>query len=448
MKKNYLLTIVFICMPFLLISSCKQITHSIHKIQPELITLPQEHSQYYSRIKNNQSPYMANEIQLLSNNEYKKKFLSPWAKTNPQTSKESLIKTFQRFKTTQRFGENKQPILSNRIEALEKTASLENYPNMLKYGITLTHTNLRILPTKKPFFTNFRHDGEGFPFDILQNSLIPANTPILITHLSKNKDWSHIETPIASGWVPIRDIAFAGPKFLENFTKLSTFIAPVKDNTPIYTTQGNYVYNGHIGMMFPKIRTTKNDYYIAIAEANKSRLAYIKECKIPKNTSTVKPLPLTIENVGKISDELINKPYGWGGSFENRDCSAMLRDLFGTFGIWLPRNSRAQAFHGGRYIHFKDLSNNQKEAMIIQNATPYMTLLWLPGHIMLYIGEENGKVLVFHNIWGLRTTTASKRQIIGKSIISTLEPGKENPDIDPELSLIERLEGMTLIGAF
>jgi hypothetical protein len=48
----------------------------------------------------------------------------------------------------------------------------------------------------------------------------------------------------------------------------------------------------------------------------------------------------------------------------------------------------------------------------------------------------------------LRTTTASKRQIIGKSIISTLEPGKENPAIDSELSLLERLEGMTLIGAF
>ncbi len=43
--------------------------------------------------------------------------------------------------------------------------------------------------------------------------------------------------------------------------------------------------------------------------------------------------------VAKIAKEFYNEPYGWGGKMMTRDCSAMTRDFFTPFGIFLMRNS-------------------------------------------------------------------------------------------------------------
>ena len=43
------------------------------------------------------------------------------------------------------------------------------------------------------------------------------------------------------------------------------------------------------------------------------------------------------------------QPYGYGGLYDNRDCSAMTRDLFAPFGLYLPRNSSEQA-RGGKVV--------------------------------------------------------------------------------------------------
>ena len=142
---------------------------------------------------------------------------------------------------------------------------------------------------------------------------------------------------------------------------------------------------------------------------------------------------------------LIDQPYGWGGLYNNRDCSAMIRDIFTTFSIWLPRNSTNQAKKGGLYIDLNSLSNEEKQTFIKENAIPYLTLLWFPGHIMLYIGEKEDDALVFHNIWGLRTKDKMKRMIIGKAVITTLSPGDEMATIDKSFNFLSRIKGMTLL---
>ena len=50
--------------------------------------------------------------------------------------------------------------------------------------------------------------GEGFPFDYNQNSRLKINTPIFVSHLSKDKAWAYIQAAAFGGWVKIQDIAF------------------------------------------------------------------------------------------------------------------------------------------------------------------------------------------------------------------------------------------------
>jgi hypothetical protein len=121
--------------------------------------------------------------------------------------------------------------------------------------------------------------------------------------------------------------------------------------------------------------------------------------------------------------------------------------LFTPFGLWLPRNSASQA-RVGKYIPLQHLGQSQKEKLIIQKGIPYLTLLWKKGHIMLYIGAHQGKAIIFHNLWGIKTKNNGKegREIVGKSVITTIQPGKELDNLHPQKgSLLKNIIGMAIL---
>jgi hypothetical protein len=146
---------------------------------------------------------------------------------------------------------------------------------------------------------------------------------------------------------------------------------------------------------------------------------------------------------------MIGEPYGWGGLYGNRDCSSMTRDFFAVFGIWLPRHSEDQVKEAGTYIDLQGLSPEQKEKMILEKGVPYLSLLWRKGHVMLYIGQKDGRALIFHNIWGIRTKDLQGREgrkIIGQAVITTLQPGQELINIDSAAgSLLDNIAAMNIL---
>jgi cell wall-associated NlpC family hydrolase len=175
----------------------------------------------------------------------------------------------------------------------------------------------------------------------------------------------------------------------------------------------------------------------------------IKKAIVPIDAIAMKPLPLNRTNMAKVANELINEPYGWGGLYRNRDCSAMIMDLFAPFGVWLPRNSRHQALEGGAFVDLRDVSAKAKEKMILKDGIPYMTLLWLKGHIMLYMGSYNGEILVFHNFWSARDKKSKRKtskQIVGHAAITTLQPGSKSKRHRQGRGYLNEIIGMTVIG--
>jgi hypothetical protein len=68
---------------------------------------------------------------------------------------------------------------------------------------------------------------------------------------------------------------------------------------------------------------------------------------------------------------------------------------------------------------------------------------------MLYIGQQDGRALIFHNIWGVRTKDLQGREgrkIIGQAVITTLQPGQELRDIDSAAgSLLDNISAMNIL---
>jgi hypothetical protein len=188
-----------------------------------------------------------------------------------------------------------------------------------------------------------------------------------------------------------------------------------------------------------------------VARLDGQRSAQVRQATIPKHSAVIQPLPVTTANIARTANELIHKAYGWGGLYRNRDCSSMLKDLFTPFGIWLPRHSSHQALEGGGFIDLSSLTPEAREKMILQYGVPFLTLIWVKGHIMLYIGSVQGRAMVFHNLWGIKTRDLwgrEGRKVVGHAAITTLHPGAELPDIDlPTGDLLTKVEGITLLVA-
>ena len=333
------------------------------------------------------------------------------------------------------FGANLRPAGSQQIQALIRQADRGSYPSLDRRAITIRHTSLRALPTHRPFFNDPQQAGEGFPFDNLQHSTLPANTPLHVVHRSKDGSWAFVETTLVYGWMPIQDLAWTDHDFIRAF-QTGQYLTLNHDDLPIFDLKGTYRFSSRIGMLLPLRETLSGQYRVLVATANAERVAELTEAGIPLLQGMPFPATLTAETLADLAERMMGQLYGWGGSFGGRDCSATVRDLFAPFGVWLPRNSSRQAAVG-RVIPLDKLLPRQREKQLLEQGVPLLTLVRLPGHIMLYLGKHRERAVLLHSIWGLRTKTLfgeEGRWIAGRTVITTLEPGQERKGMGFDVS--------------
>jgi len=67
------------------------------------------------------------------------------------------------------------------------------------------------------------------------------------------------------------------------------------------------------------------------------------------------------------------------------------------------------------------------------------SLLYVPGHITLYLGRYKGEPVIMHTYWGIRLKDWSKYPLC-RTIITTTEPGKELRNIRERSKLINTLQ--------
>jgi hypothetical protein len=174
----------------------------------------------------------------------------------------------------------------------------------------------------------------------------------------------------------------------------------------------------------------------------------IREVELEQDWAEAFPLPATSENCARVASQFSGETYGWGGLFQNRDCSAFIRDYLTPFGLWMPRNSAQQATMG-RFVDLEEASPRDRERIIASRGVPFLSLVAMPGHIMLYIGSSRGSPLVQHTMWGLRThgfLGGEGRLVVGQNVITGLEPGRSVPNLSrPDGELLQRITGMALL---
>lgn len=372
-------------------------------------------------------------------------FFSPWHQEKSRYSLDEIKFEFNKYAKDLGYGRNGRKHAQTWIKKLTANAQLESYPREGFPAITLQNADLRVLPTADTHLSNPQNC--LLPFDNLQNSGVAGGTPIFVSHITGDKKWVLAETHYAMGWISARYIAPVGPNFVKEWES-GSYAAIIKDKTPVMSDGGKLLFKAPLGSFFPKVGETGRAIQILVATADKEGKAAMKKVSLGREAVAEKPLKLTADNLARAANEMMNGPYGWGGLDGKRDCSSTLMDLFAPFGIWLPRNSGHQAKMTGAFIDFKNLSPEEKEKSIMQRGIPYFSLLWMRGHIMLYIGNQDGHALAFHNFWSVRTRDShgkTGKKVIGRTAITSLRPGLELRHGKGTGDLLPGILGMTIL---
>jgi len=360
---------------------------------------------------------------------YNRKFFKPWKRKRLGLSwkQKKWQFSFARQKIYSRYGSR---FSRKWFKYQRRNSNFKAYETVLKSAITLRHTDLKIYPSKQDFYYNPKRTGEGFPFDYNQNSSVNINTPLIVSHYSKDKKWVYVRCSYAYGWLPVRDIAFVSKYFKKQFRN-NNYAVTVRDN--LYLRDKGFKSIVKMGTIFPIDAKTKK---YMMATKGKNGYAKVKLVRVKKKwVIAKKPIAFIPENVALISNQLIGERYGWGGKMTARDCSSMTRDFFAPFGIFLRRNSKEQRYDGKRVVSLRRMSVTKKKRTIIKKAKPFRSLLYVGGHITLYVGQKNGEPIILHNYWGSRLNNRKKR-VFGRAILTTTEIGKERKDVKKRAMLI------------
>lgn len=345
---------------------------------------------------------------------FKEKFFEAWGFESEESAGSKLDAMCEDIKNRgDLYGENLMPVSFAKIKKILDIAGSAKESKVFKNAITVRNSDMRVLPTDKPLFKNPSIAGEGYPFDYLQNSRIYISTPLKLLYATPQRDYYFAKTPVGYGWIDARNVAFTDSSFEELFRSLP-LMGVVNDKKALYAESGVFVERLNIGTLLPQgVYPARDELGYAVWK----RYA-------PSDNLQKLPFVMNDTAVALIGYSLYGEPYGWGGYLDNRDCSMFLRDMFFNFGIYLPRNSAEQA---AGYVDIEKLNNAAKKAYIKANAKPWRTLIYLKGHIMLYVGEDlAGEPLVLHDAWGIKSFKDGKegREMLGGIVVTTMEEGK------------------------
>jgi len=353
------------------------------------------------------------------------------------------------------YGANFRPYTEQWLTQIRNNIHLQQFSaqhyDPAKRAIAITNIQGRLLPTEEPHFYSYKVAGQGYPFDNVQAAVVWAGTPLYVLGETVDHAWSMVLTPGFIGWVKSTDIAKVNANFVAEWVKVAqlNLAAITHTQIPIVDTEnGEFRFSGYIGMLFPAIKSSKS-IHLLIPVMDEKRQAHIHHAELSMQYAALIPLLPTPQHFVNIMQHLLGRIYGWGSMYFYNDCSAELKNIYTVFGIWLPVHSSNQVDPQQVLGKAIDLSNPQpdgkaRSTYLIEHGHPWMTVIYIGGHVLDYVGEYPNPgdpvhrivPLSYQNMWGLGAVSgAARRVVIGQSVLLPLLTSySEDPALSSQLN--------------
>lgn len=281
--------------------------------------------------------------------------------------------------------------------------------NEIRYGITVKNTSLRSFPDSVGVYKT----NDDIEFDRFQETGCQAVEPVLILHESRDGEWLFLQMYNYRGWARACDIAVAKDS-LEVFNYLNSKNYIVITGDFAYTQHNPYdervsCLRLEMGTRIPLAegdidsvgnQSVLGNYCIKYPVRNADGSLEIKHCLISRKQDIhLGYLPYTRENILKQVFKLYGNRYGWGDSLNGRDCSSTLMYVYKSFGFRLPRNGGEQERGAGISYRFTEMDTLKDRERVFDSFLPGAAI-FMPGHVMMYIGCHDGTHYMIHCFHG------------------------------------------------
>lgn len=308
-------------------------------------------------------------------------------------------------------------------QEIKPVTQWEKVPDQIqiRWGAAVRPASVRALPTD----VKMLEEKGDIEFDQLQFTLIKLWTPVAVLHESSDGGWYFIQAPYTRGWVKSEDIAlFPTRDELKKYVRSKSFLVVTGESNPIYPTSDlkNPIQMPSMGTILPLAAQTGAIHVLWLPKRGASGEVILGKGYVSRNSDVSKGyLPFTQRNVIRQAFKMLGARYGWGGTYNGRDCSGFTQDVFLTLGVDMPRGSKEQGFTGTQLGWFNYKEDAEAKTEALRSAVPGITILRLPKHQMLYLGEINRQFYVIHSTWAERySMTSDAKNRINQVVVSDL----------------------------
>jgi len=264
----------------------------------------------------------------------------------------------------------------------------------VRYGITVKRTQMRTWPSLKQSFSS----ATNRQIDYFTETAVYAAEPVLVYHTSRDGQWYFAQVYNYKGWIPVTDVALCSKQELADYVAFSDFV--VVTGPVVYTPESKDSRISRLQLdMGVKLRVLSENsegYTVNYPVCDNSNNLEFVRMTLPSDEDISREFPdYTVKNVLIQAFKFLGEPYGWGGMNNARDCSAFVADVYRAFGIILPRNTDQQEKAAGS-VSLK--GKNRSERLEILDSLRPGTLLYMPGHAMMYLGKWQNRHYIIHDV--------------------------------------------------
>jgi cell wall-associated NlpC family hydrolase len=291
------------------------------------------------------------------------------------------------------------------------TNAVEN-TNIVQFGLVVKRSALRTFPTLDRVF----NEQMDLDLDRFQESAVFPAEAVAVLHQSADQRWYLVQNYNYLAWVEQDAIAIGSKQQIQEFIKHQDFL--LITGSKVFTS---YVPSEprisqvqlDMGVKLPLLseaqqqpelygQSTATSYEVALPVRNDDGSLSIHTALIGRTQDVnIGYLDYTSHNLIAQAFKFLGERYGWGHDYNGRDCTGFVGEIYKTFGILMPRNSGQQGMgEYGTNFRFDDKSDISSKLAVIEQLQ-VGDLIYIPGHVMLYLGKENGQPFVIHDVKGL-----------------------------------------------
>lgn len=341
------------------------------------------------------------------------------------------------------------------FDALEHNLALDAIPGSqaTRYGLVVRRADLRTFPDATRIFSRVGDTD----IDRFQESALFPGTPVVVAHESGDGKWLFVVSDRYSAWIERDAIATGDRGTVLGYARKSPSLivtgatahtvynpelpqvselqldmgvrVPLLDDWPAdRAVHGQHPYFGHV----IELPLRREDGTLELAPALLPRTADVSP----------RPLPLTPANIIGQAFKFLGERYGWGHSYNARDCSGFVSEVYRSMGVRVPRNTRDQSVSPALDKTLFDESDSHTARMAEVAKLEVGDLIYIPGHVMMVIGRENGITYVIHDTTGISYRGPAGdlvRMPLNGVVVTALEPlmfNGDQPTIDRITSIV------------